>query len=263
VNFDSEVGGQLSGNILHRFDRGTLLIWGRILHENNTWNLPIPIIVDHGNVEQFPGFDIHTGAIGSPQERELTLRNGDDFRYDQGRGSRISNGGFSFNYELSDNISVQEKASYLSGSVFTNALFPNTPLSAADEAAAHGGAFGSLTNVATGAVLPASTYVMEVGAWIADKSVRNLNNDLSFTWHYGSNSLTAGYYFASFSSRDYWDLGNNLLLQSITNGPLLKLTLADGTSLTGLTTFSTGARRCEPRITRALTTPAFCPMSGK
>jgi outer membrane receptor protein involved in Fe transport len=241
VNFDSEVGGQLSGNILHRFDRGTLLIWGRILHENNTWNLPIPIIVDHGNVEQFPGFDIHTGAIGSPQERELTLRNGDDFRYDQGRGSRISNGGLSFNYDLSDNISVQEKASYLSGSVFTNALFPNTPLSAADEAAAHGGAFGSLTNVATGAVLPASTYVMEVGAWIADKSVRNLNNDLSFTWHYGSNSLTAGYYFASFSSRDYWDLGNNLLLQSTTNGPLLKLTLADGTSLTGPDNFLNGS----------------------
>jgi len=55
---------------------------------------------------------------------------------------------------VSDRISVQEKASYLEGSVFTNALFPTTPVSAADEAIAHGGTFGSLTNVATGAALP-------------------------------------------------------------------------------------------------------------
>src|SRR6202043_131169 len=114
LNFASEVGGQLSANLLHKFDRGSVLIWGRILQESNTWNLPIPIIVDNGVVKQFPGFDIHTGAIGSPQERELTLRNGDDFRFDKGRGSYISNGGFNFNYDLNDNLSVQEKASYLS-----------------------------------------------------------------------------------------------------------------------------------------------------
>src|SRR5712675_186023 len=155
VNFASEVGGQLSANILHKFDRGSVLIWGRILDANNTWNLPIPIIVDNGVVKQFPGFDIHTGAIGSPQERELTLPSGDAFHFDQGRGTDIRNGGFSFNYELSDSVSVQEKASYLEGTVFTNALFPNTPVSAADFAASKGGTFGSLTNVATGAALPA------------------------------------------------------------------------------------------------------------
>lgn len=241
LNFDSEVGGQLSGNILHKFDRGSVLIWARILHANNTWDLPIPIIVNNGNVEEFPGFDIHTGAIGSPQERELTLRNGDDFRFDQGRGSYITNGGFNFNYDLSDSLSVTDKASYLSGSVNTNALFPNAPQTAAAEAAAHGGTFGSLTNVATGAALPASTYVMEVGAWIADKNVHNINNDLSFTWHYGSHALTAGYYFASFSSRDYWDLGNNLLLQAVNNGPIMNLTLADGTSVTGADHFINGS----------------------
>src|SRR6202048_3821856 len=157
VHFASEVGGQLSANILHKFERGSVLVWGRILQENATWNLPIPIIVDNGNVKEFPGFDIHPGAIGSPQERELTLRSGDAFRYDRGRGSRISNGGFNFNYDLSDTISVQDKASYLTGSVNTNALFPNAPQTAAAEAAAHGGAFGSLTHVATGAALPAST----------------------------------------------------------------------------------------------------------
>src|SRR5260221_12144617 len=85
LHFASEVGGQLSANILHKFDRGSVLIWGRILQEDNTWNLPIPIIVDDGAVREFPGFDIHTGAIGSPQERELTLRSGGPFGYDRGR----------------------------------------------------------------------------------------------------------------------------------------------------------------------------------
>jgi iron complex outermembrane receptor protein len=241
VHFASELGGQLSANILHNFERGSVLIWGRILQENDTWNLPIPIIVDNGDVKEYPGFDIHTGAIGSPQERELTLRSGDAFRFDRGRGSRISNGGFSFNYDLSDNVSVQEKASYLGGSVDTNALFPNAPLSAADEASAHGGTFGSLTNVATGEVLPSTTPVMQVGAWIADKQVKNINNDLSFTWHSGAHKLTMGYYFAAFSSRDYWNLGNNLLIQAKTNGPLLDLTLAAGTSVTGPDNFINGS----------------------
>jgi outer membrane receptor protein involved in Fe transport len=241
LHFDSEVGGQLSANILHKFERGSVLIWGRILQENNTWNLPIPIIVDNGDVKQFPGFDIHTGAIGSPQERELTLRNGDDFRFDRGRGSNISNGGFNFNYDLTDALSVQEKASYLGGSVDTNALFPSSPVSAANEAIALGGTFGSLTNVTTGAALPATTQVMQVGAWIADKSVKNINNDLSFTWRSGSHKLTAGYYFAAFSSRDHWNLGNNLLLQATNNGPILDLTLADGTRVTGPDHFLTGS----------------------
>jgi iron complex outermembrane receptor protein len=241
LHFTSELGGQLSANILHRFERGSVLIWGRILQENDTWNLPIPIIVDNGAVKQFPGFDIHTGAIGSPQERELTLRSGDDFRFDRGRGSNIGNGGFNFNYDLSDDVSVQEKASYFGGNVDTNALFPNPPVSAANEAGARGGTFGSLTNVATGQMLPATTPVMEVGAWIADKRVRNINNDLSFTWHRGSHKLTGGYYFAAFSSRDYWNLGNSLLLQAKSNGPLLNLTLADGTRVTGPDNFINGS----------------------
>jgi iron complex outermembrane recepter protein len=241
LNFASEVGGQLSANILHKFERGSVLIWGRILDANNTWDLPIPIEVDNGTVKEFPGFNIHTGAIGSPQERELTLRSGDAFRYDQGRGTNIKNGGFNFNYELSDTLSVQEKASYLEGTVFTNALFPNTPVLAADFAASKGGTLGSLTNVATGAPLPASTWVMQVGAWIADKEVKNVNNDLSFTVHTGDNKLTLGYYFASFSSRDYWNLGNNLLLQAVNNGPILDLTLADGTKVTGADHFMSGS----------------------
>src|ERR1700688_2258448 len=56
LNLDSEVGGQLSGNILHKFDQGSVLIWARILHADNTWDLPIPIIVNGGKVEGFPGF---------------------------------------------------------------------------------------------------------------------------------------------------------------------------------------------------------------
>src|SRR5260221_12077466 len=75
LNFASQVSGQLSANILHKFDRGSLLVWGRILHADNTWDVPIPIIVENGSVKQFPGFNIQTGAIGSPLRRDLTRRN--------------------------------------------------------------------------------------------------------------------------------------------------------------------------------------------
>src|SRR5258708_6602084 len=153
LHFASEVGGQLSANILHKFDRGSVLIWGRILDANNTWDLPIPIEVDNGTVKEFPGFNIHTGAIGSPQERELTLRSGDAFRYDQGRGTSIRNGGFSFYYNVSHRISLPEKASDLSGALFTNPLFPHTPASAGDFASSKGSTLGCLTNVSTRARL--------------------------------------------------------------------------------------------------------------
>src|ERR1700688_1338475 len=52
LNFASEVGGQLSANVLHKFDRGSVLIWGRILDANNTWDLPIPIEVNNGRVKE-------------------------------------------------------------------------------------------------------------------------------------------------------------------------------------------------------------------
>jgi len=57
-------------------------------------------------------------------------------------------------------------------------------------------------NAVTGAALPASTWVMQVGAWIADKQVKNVNNDLSVTLHTGDNKLTLGYYLRRLSSRD-------------------------------------------------------------
>jgi len=104
---------------------------------------------------------------------------------------------------------------------------------------------------------------MQVGAWIADKQVKNVNSDLSFTVPHRRHKLTLGYYFAAFSSRDYWESRNNLLLQATNNGPILDLTLADGTKVTRQTTSLPAARLCAARIIRAPTMPASCRMSGR
>jgi len=66
---------------------GSILVWGRFLQEDNTWNLPLDI-VDNGAVKEFSRLQHSHRSIGSPQERELTLRSGDAFRFDKGSRDR-------------------------------------------------------------------------------------------------------------------------------------------------------------------------------
>ncbi|MDZ4308726.1 TonB-dependent receptor [Allopontixanthobacter sp.] len=233
AGFTAERGGQISANIEHRFDRGKLLVFGRYLDDFGQWLLPIPVIQDGDDISEFPGFDAGTGTLAGPETRRGTLNDGTSIDLADGRGAQVVNFGLNFDYELTDNIQIRERASYLNGDADTNGLVPaGPPQTAASFAAGLGGTIGSLTFASTGAAADPNQQVIQSGLWRVQKDIDAFVNDLSLQFTFGTNTLTGGFYYSSYSSKDDWNLGNGLLLTAEENARRLDLVLADGRTAT-------------------------------
>lgn len=227
--FNAERGGQISGNIRHDFDGGSILVFGRYLDDRGQWLLPIPVVQNGDEIDAFPGFDAGTGTLLGPDNR-FGLRN-DGTRVDlaDGRGAQIGNIGTNIEFELGGGFTVRDRASYLKGDADTFGLVPGgaAPRTAADYAASRGGAIGSLTFATTGAAASPNTLVVEAGQWSVRKEIEAFVNDFALEWKASRNTLTAGVFYTDYSSRDRWNLGNNMLLAAEPNARRLNLTLAN------------------------------------
>ncbi|MGK2910803.1 MAG: TonB-dependent siderophore receptor [Sphingobium sp.] len=231
--FRAEKGGQITANLKHNFgDRGSVLIYGRYLNDRGQWLLPIPVTVNGDKVRQFPGFDAGTGALASRDTRITTNNAGQRVDLADGRGANIGNIGLNFDYEVVDNVRVRERMSYMWGSANTTGLVPtDAPTSAANMAVTLGGAgstVGSLTFANGGGAAPAGQQVMRAGIWQVDKQLSSLANDLALEFSAGKNKLTGGFYYAEYTTRDNWALGNQVLLTGQQNAQRLNLVLGDG-----------------------------------
>ncbi|QKG72589.1 TonB-dependent receptor [Erythrobacter mangrovi] len=234
AGFTAEEGGQISANITHDFGKGNITVWGRYLNDRGAWLLPIPVIQNQdGSLEGFPGFDRGEGTFNSPETRLTIPNDGVAIDQSQGRGANLVNFGANLDYELSDTISLFSKTSYLNGSADTRGLVPaGAPTTVADIAAGFGAGVGSVTYLNGGEAFDPANAVIEVGAWRVDKDLESFVTENGLTFDFGSNTLTAGVYYASFSSRDRWNLGNFLLLEAVSNPRILSLTLDDGRAVT-------------------------------
>jgi iron complex outermembrane receptor protein len=72
-----------------------------------------------------------------------------------------------------------------------------------------------------GATLGANDYVQNWGAWIVEKKIKAITNDLSIGKTIGTHQLSAGYYASSFKSDDFWTIGNVEPMQVKANGDYL------------------------------------------
>jgi iron complex outermembrane receptor protein len=227
--FTAEKGGQITANIRHDFDRGSLMVYGRYLNDHGQWLLTAPVIQDGNKISAYPGFDARTDTLaGNPTQ--FAVRN-DGSRVDlaDGRGAKIVNLGGNFDYELVDHLKIRERVSWLKGSADTVGLVPNgPPTSAAAFAAGLGSTIGSLTFVNSGIAVSPNQQVMTAGLWSVTKDIESFVNDVSLEFKTGRNTLTVGGYYAKYSSRDHWNLGNNLLLPATPNAEPLNLVLANG-----------------------------------
>lgn len=233
--FTAEKGGQITANIRHDLDKGSILVFARYLNDHGQWLLPIPVIRDGDKVRQFGNIDPGTGVIAGPETRLSVLPDGTRADLGDGRGAKLINLGTNFDYEIGDGLQLRYRASYLKGDADTTGLVPaSTAMSAADYAASLGSTIGSLTYVNGGdAVANAgSQQVIRAGTWIVRKQIEDFTNDLNVEWDSGNNKFTLGAYFSDFSSKDQWNLGNIQLLTAENNARLLNLTLADGRVVT-------------------------------
>lgn len=237
--FRAEKGGQITANIRHDFDnRGSVEIYARYLNDRGQWLLPIPVVSNNGEISAYPGFDAGTGTLPGRETRVTTNLVGRTLDLAEGRGAEVINTGLAFEYEIADGLRLRERLSYLGGNADTIGMVPDGPPgSAAAAAVALGGAgstVSSLTYVNGGQAVTggANAQVMRAGLWEVRKKISSFVSDSAFEWTAGSNKLTGGFYYADYSSRDNWVLGNQVLLTAEPNARLLNMTLNGGRTAT-------------------------------
>jgi len=232
--FDADRGGQISANLRHDFAGGSLLLFGRYLNDRSQWLLPIPVEQHGSHIGSYPGFDANTGTLAGPDTRYGLLDDGSRYDLSDGRGARVVNLGANLEARLGDRLTFRDKAIWLAGRADTTGLVSSNvpPESAAAYAAGLGGAIGSLRFVDNGAPVSPDQAVVEAGIWRVSKQITAWVNDATIEWRSGANKATAGLYATRYTSRDWWNIGNNLLLTAAPHARRLDLTLADGSAVT-------------------------------
>jgi len=245
--FRAEKGGQITANIHHDFDgRGSVELYARYLNDHGAWLLPIPVVTNgQGKISAYPGFDGGTGTLMGRDTRITTNVVGRTLDLAKGRGAKVFNPGITFDYEIADGFRLRERTSFLGGNADTLGLVPvEAPVAASAMANTLGGAGSTVTSLTYanggGAVAGgADARVMRAGIWEVRKKISSFVADTGFEWKQGNNKLTGGFYYTTYTSRDLWALGNQVLLAAEPNARRLNLTLNGGRAAT-LNGFSSG-----------------------
>lgn len=229
--FTVEKGGQITANVRHDLEKGSILLFGRYLNDYGQWLLPVPIVQQGNDLSQFGNIDPGTGTLGSRELRLALLPDGTRADLADGRGANLVNFGTNFDYELGEGLGLRYRASYLKGDANTTGLVPaSAPVNGAAFAAGLGSTIRSLNFVNGGAAVanPNAQLVTTSGTWRVTKQIEAFTSDLGFEWKSGSNVLNVGVYYADYSSDDQWNLGNIQLLTAENNARRLDLTLTNG-----------------------------------
>lgn len=241
AQFTAEDGGQINANIVHKFDRGELMVYGRFLKDRNQWLLPIPLIQNaNGSLSEFPGFDAGTGTYVGNDTRVGILEVGPGTRtirrkLDEGRGPEVGMIGSKFDYKLGYGLTFRNHILYTRGEANTFGLVPVAPpVSAQAFLNTFGAAGGTYTFATSGATLTdLTTPVMQVGWWSVQKDIQSVSEEASIAKQlFTGNTATAGFYYAYITTDDLWYLGNNQLVVAEPNSRKLNLVLNDGRIVT-------------------------------
>lgn len=214
TQFTAEKGQQFTLNLTKKFDSGKVNVFTRITDDHGQWVLPMSL--NSGN-------DLGTFAqLGNATRlRELQINdNGDTKVYDfaDGRGWDGSVSGGSFEFDVGGGFTVRDQFTYTKGMANTLGFVPaGTAVSVADVSDVTGGP----VVLRDGTELADTDYVQTYGHWVVEKELESFINDLSITKEFGTHRVTAGYYRASWSSDDFWTIGNPIAVQNIKNGQAL------------------------------------------
>lgn len=219
TQFNSEVGSQFTANITKKFDGGKLNAYIRATDDHGTWYLPFAVNV--------PGLDKGTYVQLGNYSRFATLQvneDGDTEKFDlgNGRGWKGIVSGVNFDKTFENGWSVRDHFGYTKGDADTYGLVPD---GSAITAAALATQIGGPVKTADGTTLGSGDYVQNWGAWVVQKQLKSLVNDLSASKTIGTHDLTFGYYAASVSADDFWTIGNFNPMQVKQNGNYLVSTI--------------------------------------
>ncbi|TWB68718.1 outer membrane receptor protein involved in Fe transport [Nitrospirillum amazonense] len=236
TQFPADDGGQVVANITKKFENGEFTFYGRRTDDKNAFYTAIPLVSSNGgkNISAFPGTDPGTFSLYSNDVRNVTIETGPgqskNVDIGDGRGIQLTTLGNTLDLDLKG-WQLSNKMNFVTGRAFTQSEFtgsnPETlgqfisdtvtsaNANAAVVAAAGGIATGgSAKIVGSGAALTnMNQQVIAVGMWSVDKRIQSFTDDARLSHElFPGNTLTVGAYFAQYSSKDQWYLGNNYLL---------------------------------------------------
>lgn len=227
TQFDSETGQQLTASLTKHFDGGKLTVYARYTNDHGAWYLPFAYTT--------PGIDPGTYTQLGNYSRFATIQTGANTTqtYDLGRGRGWKGvvSGLNFEKTFGDGWAVHAKVGYTEGDADTLGLVNDgNAVTVASVLAANPMISAITANTPGGPTLAGSAYVQNWGQWVVLKHIKSLTGELAVTKSFAGNDLTAGYYGATYSSDDYWSLGNFQPMQVVANGPYVNGTMGETSS---------------------------------
>ncbi len=250
AQFPSDKGGQFNASITRKLDQGELNLYTRITNDKNAFYTGVPLIgatSAKGQPSAYPGFDPLTGTLSSNELRNVQLEvgpNGQMLKKDLADGRGLKSSLFGADYSQNFNgWAVSNKASFMKADAPTLAIFAggSDPLTMTqyinNAIAAHGTpgvTTGSATYVNGGGAVSGTQNVLSAGIWSVEKNIKAATDELRISKElFPGHRVTAGVYFADFSTNDQWYLGNSTLMTATSNARPINVALSNGMIISG------------------------------
>jgi len=215
TEFNAEGGHQFTVQLTRVFDKGVLNGFARITNDHGQWVLPMALAT---------GNDLGTFAQLGNATRFRTLRinaQGDSAHFDfsNGRGWKGIVSGLNFAYGLGGGWTVRDNLSYTSGDANTFGFVPSgSPMKVEDLLVK----LGTSSIETVGGKTLTTGFVQSYGHWVVEKQLESFTNDISLTNEVANNKITLGVYQSFWSSIDFWQIGNSLVVENVANGDVIK-----------------------------------------
>lgn len=257
AQFPADDGGQINASLTRKLDDGELTIYARATDDKNAFYTGVPLIgatSADGQPGAFPGFDPLTGTLASNELRNVRLEIGPGKVLEKdladGRGLKSTVIGADFSQRIGG-WDVSNKFNFMKADAPTLAIFTgNSPLTMSSyianavasangmanvvAAAGRPATTGSATYVNGGAPVAGSQQVLSAGIWSVEKDLRSFTDELRVSKELApGHRVTAGAYFADFSTDDQWYLGNSTLMTAQSNARPINVRLDNGVFVSG------------------------------
>ena len=217
--FSAEEGQQLTVNLTREFDTGEINLFARVTDDVGQWLLPFALNTGNDKGEFSP-------LGNATRYREIQTNTAGDtriFDFANGRGWDGVVAGGSAEFDFGDGWTFRDQFTFTSGDANTFGFVPSGgPVTVAALEAELGGPDVGFSD---GSILSDSDWVQTYGHWVVFKDLEAKINDISINKNFENHDLTFGFYQASWSSDDWWSLGNPIAVHNSANGaPIVGVT---------------------------------------